>query len=96
MSTERRPYPPLGFTNPENFRPYIAIIPANEVYSWASDNLLMENGKLHNEDHFHFHTADIAFMWARGVMSSVNAGRRCIAPVAGRGFERVLWFTADG
>ncbi|MET5443086.1 hypothetical protein EGH56_17175 [Klebsiella aerogenes] len=64
MPTERRPYPPLGFTNPENFRPYIAITPANEVYSWVSDNILMENGILHNEDHFHLHTADIVFMWA--------------------------------
>ncbi|HDG9785072.1 TPA: hypothetical protein PJH99_000150 [Raoultella ornithinolytica] len=64
MPTERRPYPPLGFTNPENFRPYIAIIPANEVYGWVSDNILMEKGSLHNEDHCHLHTADIAFMWA--------------------------------
>lgn len=60
----RRPYPPVNFTSPENYRPYIAIIPANEVYSWVSDNILMENGSLHNEDHFHLHTADIAFMWA--------------------------------
>ncbi|WP_373386002.1 putative metallopeptidase [Raoultella ornithinolytica] len=64
MPTERRPYPPLGFTNPENFRPYIAIIPANEVYGWVSDNILMEKVSLHNEDHCHLHTADIAFMWA--------------------------------
>ncbi|WP_323094492.1 putative metallopeptidase [Klebsiella variicola] len=60
----RRPYPPVNFTSPEYYRPYIAIIPANEVYSWVSDNILMENGSLHNEDHFHLHTADIAFMWA--------------------------------
>ena len=60
----RRPYPPVNFTSPENFRPYVAIIPANEVYIWVSDNILMESGSLHNEDHFHLHTADIAFMWA--------------------------------
>ncbi|HBR1596288.1 TPA: hypothetical protein L9L86_000869 [Klebsiella quasipneumoniae subsp. quasipneumoniae] len=62
--TDKRPYPPLGFTNPENFRPYISIIPANEVYGWVRGNILMENGNLHNEDHFHLHTADVAFMWA--------------------------------
>lgn len=62
MPTERRPYPPLGFTNPENFRPYIAITPANEVYRWVSDNILMENGILQKEDHFHLHTTDILFM----------------------------------
>lgn len=62
--TDKRPYPPLGFTKQDSFRPYISIIPANEVYSWVSDNILMGNGILHNEDHFHLHTADIVFMWA--------------------------------
>lgn len=71
--TEGRPYPPVNFTCPENFRPYIAIIPANEVYSWVSDNILMESGSLHNEDHFHLHTADIAFMWASNAF--VKRGR---------------------
>lgn len=79
MPTERRPNPLLGFTNPENFRPYVTIIPVNEVYSWVSDNILMENGILHNEDHLNLHTAVIAFMWAsgafakNGAMSLVNA-----------------------
>ncbi|HHS9530465.1 TPA: putative metallopeptidase [Raoultella ornithinolytica] len=59
-----RPYPPSNFTNPAGFRPFITIIPANEVYSWVSDNILMESGYLYNPDHFHLHMADIAFMWA--------------------------------
>lgn len=42
--SEGRPYPPVNFTSTENFRPYIAIIPANEVYGWVSDNILMESG----------------------------------------------------
>lgn len=63
-ATERRPYPPLNFVNPPDLRPYIGIIPANEVFTWVSENVLMESGKLHNPDHFHLHTADITFMWA--------------------------------
>ncbi|WP_194761001.1 putative metallopeptidase [Klebsiella variicola] len=61
---EYRPFPPMNITNTENTPPYIAIIPANEVYCWVSDNILMEGGCLYNPDHFHLHTADIAFMWA--------------------------------
>lgn len=63
-SKSLRPSPPLNFISQETFRPYIAIIPANEVYIWVSDNILMESGHLYNPDHFHLHAADIAFMWA--------------------------------
>jgi hypothetical protein len=68
-----RPYPPKNFTTPENFRSYIAIIPANEIYNWMNDNILIESGSLYNPDHFHLHTADIVFMWASG--SFAKSGR---------------------
>ena len=61
---ERRPLPPLNFVNNSALRPFIGIIPANEVYRWVGDNILLESGHLYNPDHFHLHAADIAFMWA--------------------------------
>jgi hypothetical protein len=64
MADERRPYPPLNFIEPENFRPYIGIVPANDVYGWVSENILTDTGYLYNPDHSHLHSADIAFMWA--------------------------------
>ena len=64
MISTFRPRPPANLTNPEGLLSYIAIIPANEVYRWVSDNILMESGHLYNPDHFHLHAADIAFMWA--------------------------------
>lgn len=59
-----RPHPSMEFISPENFRSYTGIIPAPEVYEWARDQILTEGGSLYNPDHFHLHSADIAFMWA--------------------------------
>ena len=61
---ERRPYPPINFVNSPDVKPYISLIPANEVYEWIVSQVLMESGSLHNSDHFHLHAADICFMWA--------------------------------
>lgn len=66
VTIERRPFPPSNFVNNSALRPFIGIIPANEVYRWVDDNILLESGHLHNPDHFHLHAADIAFMWASG------------------------------
>lgn len=64
ISNQLRPHPPINLTNPEFPPQFITIIPANEVYSWVSDNILMESGHLYNPEHFHLHSVDIAFMWA--------------------------------
>lgn len=57
-----RPYPPPHLMN--EFSVYTRLIPANEIYDWVDRQIIMESGNLHNPDHFHLHTADIAFMWA--------------------------------
>lgn len=61
---ERRPYPPINFVNSPDLKPYIGLIPANEVYEWMEIQILTESGSIHNPDHFHLHAADIGFMWA--------------------------------
>lgn len=60
----KRPYPPLNFFNAHDVKPYISLIPANEVHEWMDRQILMESGRLHNPDHLHLHAADICFMWA--------------------------------
>ena len=59
-----RPYPPNDFITPHIPHPYTRLIPADEIYDWVDKQIIMESGNLYNPDHFHLHTADIAFMWA--------------------------------
>lgn len=58
----RRPMPPLSFI--EEFRPYIASMPAEDVREWVNANIFDEEGELHNPDHIHLINADVQFMWA--------------------------------
>ena len=60
--TLKRPMPPLSFI--EEFRPYIALMPAEEIAEWVNANILDEEGELHNPDHIHLINADVQFMWA--------------------------------
>ena len=48
----------------EEFKPYISLIPANEVWYWVQEQILSSDGYLHNPDHSHLAEADIAFLWA--------------------------------
>ncbi|THD53202.1 hypothetical protein ERD95_06090 [Enterobacteriaceae bacterium ML5] len=57
-----RPMPPLAFI--EEFRPYIALMPAEDIAEWVNANILDEEGELHNPDHIHLVNADVQFMWA--------------------------------
>ncbi|HBV3784369.1 TPA: hypothetical protein MDV65_000929 [Klebsiella pneumoniae] len=68
----RRPYPPVNFTG-ENWLPYTRLIPAAEIGEWISQNILSEEGRIHNPDHTHLVDADVAFMWASG--SFAKSGR---------------------
>ncbi|EPY9768770.1 putative metallopeptidase [Klebsiella variicola] len=65
----RRPYPPVNFTG-ENWLPYTRLIPATEIGEWVNQNILSEDGRIHNPDHEHLVSAladaDITFMWASG------------------------------
>ncbi|MCB8013380.1 hypothetical protein I7X33_08345 [Klebsiella pneumoniae] len=68
----RRPYPPVNFTG-ENWLPYTRLIPAAEIGEWVNQNILSEEGRIHNPDHAHLLDADVAFMWASG--SFAKSGR---------------------
>ncbi|KNA28257.1 hypothetical protein ACO03_04540 [Pantoea ananatis] len=57
-----RPMPPEELV--EEFKPYISLIPANEVWYWVQEQILSSDGRLHNPDHVHLAEADIAFLWA--------------------------------
>lgn len=58
----KRPYPPIEFV--EEFSPYIKLIPATGVHEWVIEQIINEDGVLHNPDHMHLLEADIAFLWA--------------------------------
>ncbi|HBW0878232.1 TPA: hypothetical protein MED72_002772 [Klebsiella variicola] len=72
----RRPYPPVNFAG-ENWLPYTRLIPAAEIGEWVNQNILSEDGRIHNPDHEHLVSAladaDITFMWASG--SFAKSGR---------------------
>ena len=70
--TESRPFPPVNFTG-ENWLPYTRLIPATEIGEWVNQNILTEDGRIHNPDHAHLVDADVAFMWASG--SFAKSGR---------------------
>lgn len=57
-----RPFPPAEFI--EEFAPYIKLIPATGVHEWVIEQIISEDGVLHNPDHLHLLEADIAFLWA--------------------------------
>ncbi|MGE1562087.1 putative metallopeptidase [Pantoea septica] len=57
-----RPFPPVEFV--EEFAPYIKLVPAVGVREWVTEQIISEDGVLHNPDHMHLLQADIAFLWA--------------------------------
>lgn len=65
VELKRRPYPPVNFIG-ENWLPYTQIIPSSEIGEWVNQNILSEDGRIHNPDHIHLLDADVAFMWASG------------------------------
>ncbi len=57
-----RPRPKQSFL--DAFHPHISLTPANEIHEWVTEQILNEEGYLHNPDHLHLLDADIRFMWA--------------------------------
>lgn len=60
----RKPQPTQLLLNLQSVKSYISFIPADGVYEWVNEHILLDSGELHNPDHFHLLTADIGFMWA--------------------------------
>lgn len=65
-----------------------AFAPAPEVLEWVSSQILDEAGALHNPDHAHIGSADVAFLWANGGFTS--KGRSVI------GQTEAVMFRASG
>ncbi|HCR0953872.1 TPA: hypothetical protein OMT88_001584 [Enterobacter asburiae] len=59
-----RPHPPAHFTMPPDPKPYISIMPANDVGEWLNQHILSDEGDLYNPDHRHLLEADLCFLWA--------------------------------
>ncbi|CCF09280.1 putative metallopeptidase [Pantoea ananatis] len=62
-----RPTAPASFI--EEFHPHIMLIPAPEVLEWINQQILSEEGHLHNPDHAHLIDANIRVMWASSAFS---------------------------
>lgn len=75
----RRPYPPVNFTG-ENWLPYTRLIPATEIGEWVNQNILSEEGRIHNPDHTHLADADVA---SCGLLAhSPKAAALCLVSVS--------------
>ncbi|WP_313689777.1 putative metallopeptidase [Pantoea sp.] len=57
----------------EEFHAHIKLIPAPEVLEWINQQILSEDGHLHNTDHAHLIDANIHVMWASAAF--VKKGR---------------------
>lgn len=52
-----RPYPPADLWR---------YLPAEGVAEWVQDEILADDGRIHNPDHAHLLDADLVFLWAPG------------------------------
>jgi len=57
----------------EEFHPHIMLIPASEVLEWVNQQILSQDGQLHNPDHAHLIDANIRVMWASSAFSKGGA-----------------------
>ncbi|WP_144938389.1 putative metallopeptidase [Pseudomonas alabamensis] len=56
----RRPHPPTHLLE----RPFIALLPALNVWEWIKNEILADTGSLHNPDHAHLLDASVQVLWA--------------------------------
>lgn len=60
-----RPMPPDGLGQLQEDG-WVDFVPAPEVLTWVQEQILGEDGMLHNPEHRHLQFADLAFLWAAG------------------------------
>ncbi|WP_368640467.1 putative metallopeptidase [Castellaniella ginsengisoli] len=62
VGLEDRPAPPQAL--PADYLFDTVLAPAPDLDTWVQENILSEDGSLHNPDHAHLIDADIGFLWA--------------------------------
>jgi hypothetical protein len=71
----KRPMPPAGMLDPENFEtPTFA--PAPELETWLRSTFIEEGAPLQNDDHFHLRFAQIGVLWTS--IENARHGRRVV------------------
>lgn len=86
---EHRPMPPSGLGYPQLDPDAKGFIPAPEVLAWAMENILSEDGPLHNPDHLHLQDAPISFLWAASGFA--KKGRSVIGQAEELTFRAGTW-----
>lgn len=80
-----RPMPPLEM----EALSHLCISPAEDVWTWITDEILSDTGSIHNEDHAHLLGADIRVMWASS--SFEKQGRTVLGQVEQVAFRAGGW-----
>lgn len=62
LGQKRRPAPPQHLLE----QMFLTFAPAPEVLEWLKAEILDETGKLHNPEHQHILSVDLAVLWASG------------------------------
>jgi hypothetical protein len=73
----------------EEFHPHIMLIPASEVLEWVNQQILSQDGQLHNPDHAHLIDANIRVMWASSAFS--KRGRTVLGQAEEVAFRAEGW-----
>lgn len=84
----RRPLPPihLGVYNGADT---VDFLPAPEVLAWIKDEILSEDGRLHNPDHKHLEQANLQVLWAAA--GYVSKQRRVVGTAEEVAFRCSAW-----
>lgn len=62
----------------------ITLRPAPEVWSWITDQILADTGRIHNEDHVHLLDVHIRVVWALSSAAEiVRMAKRCDVSTGG-------------
>lgn len=70
MDISSRPQPPKSLTDLSELAGLgIRLEPAIGMHEWVIENILSEQGSIHNQDHSHLLDADLVFMWASASFS---------------------------
>jgi hypothetical protein len=81
-----RPQPPASVLAID---PFGFTLPAPEVWTWVSENILSETGLIHNPDHEHLRDANLGFLWTSAGCAS--KGRQVVGMAETPAFRCNQW-----